>query len=267
MRFEEGAKRLGAAFQKVNFLRDLAADHDALGRSYFPGVDVASLSEADKERILDDIDADLRMSGAVIPDLPASSRRAVALAQGLFAELAVRLRATPAADLARTGSIGEGVPPALADLLLGPLERLPDPVRTVVRCASITSQPVSDRLLRRVAGLDDASVDEALRLAVAEGLLVPDGTGYGFPHDLLRAAVHDDLLPGERARLHAARAAALASGRDATASPAEIAHHFAEAGDATVMSVAEMNRLPLGRKSLTSTLLTGSVPRFETCRL
>jgi len=140
--------------------------------------------------------------------------------------------ATVAADLARTGSIGEGVPPALADLLLGPLERLPDPVRTVVRCASITSQPVSDRLLRRVAGLDDASVDEALRLAVAEGLLVPDGTGYRFPHDLLRAAVHDDLLPGERARLHAARAAALANGRDATASPAEIAHHFAEAGDA-----------------------------------
>ena len=140
--------------------------------------------------------------------------------------------ATVAADLARTGSMGEGVPPALADLLLGRLERLPDPVRTVVRCASITSQPVSDRLLRRVAGLDDTSVDEALRLAVAEGLLVPEGTGYGFPHDLLRAAVHDDLLPGERARLHAARAAALASGRDATASPAEIAHHFAEAGDA-----------------------------------
>ena len=92
--------------------------------------------------------------------------------------------------------------------------------------------PVSDRLLRCVAGLDDTSVDEALRLAVAEGLLVPEGTGYGFPHDLLRAAVHDNLLPGGHHRLHAARAAALASGRDATASPAEIAHHFAEAGDA-----------------------------------
>ncbi|MWJ42965.1 phytoene desaturase, partial [Clavibacter michiganensis subsp. michiganensis] len=59
IRFEEGAKRLGAAFQKVNFLRDLAADHGALGRSYFPGVDVATFSEADKERILDDIDHDL----------------------------------------------------------------------------------------------------------------------------------------------------------------------------------------------------------------
>ena len=45
-----------------------------------------------------------------------------------------------------------GVPPALADLLARPAGRLPDPVRTVVRCAAITSQPVSDRLLRRVAG-------------------------------------------------------------------------------------------------------------------
>jgi len=101
-RFEHGARALGAAFQKVNFLRDLAADFDTLGRSYFPGVSVESFSEADKVRLLDDIDADLRTSAAVVPDLPASSRKAVALAQGLFAELSVRLRRTPAEDLRRT---------------------------------------------------------------------------------------------------------------------------------------------------------------------
>ena len=101
-RFEKGACALGAAFQKVNFLRDLAADFRELGRSYFPGVSVDSFSEDDKNRLLDDIDSDLRMSGAVIPDLPAGSRRAVALAQGLFAELAARLRATPASTLAST---------------------------------------------------------------------------------------------------------------------------------------------------------------------
>lgn len=97
-----GARRLGAAFQKVNFLRDLSADFDGLGRSYFPGVSVASFTEADKKRLLDDIDADLAVSAAVIPMLPASSRRAVALAQGLFAELSVRLRRTPAERLVRT---------------------------------------------------------------------------------------------------------------------------------------------------------------------
>jgi phytoene synthase len=101
-RFEKGACALGAAFQKINFLRDLAADFRDLGRSYFPGISVDSFTEADKNRLLDDIESDLRISAAVIPDLPAGCRRAVALAQGLFAELAARLRATPARELVTT---------------------------------------------------------------------------------------------------------------------------------------------------------------------
>ena len=98
-RFETGARALGAAFQKVNFLRDLAADFTTLGRSYFPDVAVETFDEATKTRLLDDIDADLAVSAAVVPDLPKSSRRAVALAQSLFAELSARLRATPAREL------------------------------------------------------------------------------------------------------------------------------------------------------------------------
>lgn len=98
---EAGARALGAAFQKVNFLRDLAADFEALGRSYFPGIDVARFTDADKIRLLDDIDADLAVSAAVVPQLPASSRRAVVLAQNLFAELSARLRSTPASELVR----------------------------------------------------------------------------------------------------------------------------------------------------------------------
>jgi len=101
-RMVRGARALGAAFQKVNFLRDLSADFESLGRSYFPGVRVEKFTEEEKHRLLDDIDADLRTSAAVIPELPASSRRAVALAQGLFGELAVRLRRTPASELVRT---------------------------------------------------------------------------------------------------------------------------------------------------------------------
>jgi phytoene/squalene synthetase len=101
-RLVHGARRLGAAFQKVNFLRDLSDDFETLGRSYFPGVRVDSFTEADKVRLLDDIDADLRVSASAIPSLPASSRRAVALAQGLFAELSARLRATPASQLVRS---------------------------------------------------------------------------------------------------------------------------------------------------------------------
>ncbi len=101
-RFETGARALGAAFQKINFLRDLAADFDALGRSYFPGVRVDAFTEHDKLRLLDDIDADLAVSAATVPLLPRSSRRAVALAQGLFTELSRRLRVTPAERLRTT---------------------------------------------------------------------------------------------------------------------------------------------------------------------
>lgn len=101
-RLREGAQRLGAAFQKVNFLRDLAEDFEALGRSYFPGITVADFTEADKHRLLDDIEADLYVSGAAISELPRDCRAAVALAQELFAELARRLRSTPAARLRTT---------------------------------------------------------------------------------------------------------------------------------------------------------------------
>lgn len=94
-----GARRLGAAFQKVNFLRDLAEDADLLERHYFPGVDPRRLTDAERDRLLDDIDADLAAAAQVLPLLPSSSRVAVCAAHDLFAELAARLRATPAAEL------------------------------------------------------------------------------------------------------------------------------------------------------------------------
>lgn len=101
-RLERGARHLGAAFQKVNFLRDLAEDFSSLGRSYFPGVAPADFSEEHKMRLLADIEHDLDESRRVLRALPPSSRRAVALAQELFAELAGRIRVTPAPELMQT---------------------------------------------------------------------------------------------------------------------------------------------------------------------
>lgn len=100
--FVMGARKLGAAFQKVNFLRDLSADVDALGRSYFPGINIATFTEEDKVRLVADIDSDLAISGAIVPFLPSTSRRAVALAQNLFAELNRRIARTPASELKHT---------------------------------------------------------------------------------------------------------------------------------------------------------------------
>jgi phytoene synthase len=99
---EHGARSLGAAFQKVNFLRDLAADRDALGRNYFPGVDLTTLTEPQKNRLLDDMDADLDAAERVLPLLPPGSRRAVTAAHRLFARLSAKLRETPAQRLMST---------------------------------------------------------------------------------------------------------------------------------------------------------------------
>ncbi|MBE7325220.1 phytoene/squalene synthase family protein [Nocardioides sp. Y6] len=96
-----GARALGAGFQKVNFLRDLAADVDTLGRCYFPGVDVESFDQETRDRLLDDIDADLATAASVVPQLPVNSRRAVRAAHALFAELARELRRTPPAVIRR----------------------------------------------------------------------------------------------------------------------------------------------------------------------
>ncbi|CAL8896271.1 phytoene synthase [Kocuria varians] len=95
------ARRLGAAFQKVNFLRDLGADHDELGRTYFPGADPVHLDEARKERLLADLTADLDAAVPGILALDHRVRRAVLIAHGLFEELAQRIREVPAAELTR----------------------------------------------------------------------------------------------------------------------------------------------------------------------
>lgn len=98
----KGARALGSAFQKVNFLRDLSADFKRLGRSYFPGVNVSSFDEQTKQRLVADIDQDLKVSALSLPLLPRSSRVAVTAAQLLFAELNRNIGNTSAQDLINT---------------------------------------------------------------------------------------------------------------------------------------------------------------------
>lgn len=89
-----GARRLGAAFQDINFLRDLSDDAHRLGRDYL------GVTGAERRRdVLDRIDADLDAAAATIPLLPADCRAAVGAAHGLFASLARRLRASGDTDV------------------------------------------------------------------------------------------------------------------------------------------------------------------------
>lgn len=72
-----GAAKLGAAYQKVNFLRDMAADYKDLGRIYFPGVTYEKFNDTDKDKIVCDIQSDFDDARASLMQLPSNSRAAV----------------------------------------------------------------------------------------------------------------------------------------------------------------------------------------------
>ena len=101
-RLEAGARRLGAAFQKINFLRDLSEDWRQLGRNYFPGITPERLTDAQRDELVTDIEVDLLAAHSVIDELPRGSRAAVLAAHDLFRALCVRARAVPAAQLLTT---------------------------------------------------------------------------------------------------------------------------------------------------------------------
>lgn len=90
------AMKLGAAFQKVNFLRDLKADYQDLGRSYFPGINFTLFTSTDKDIIQQQIRQDFEQALIGIKRLPASSRRGVYLAYCYYQKLFLRISKTPA---------------------------------------------------------------------------------------------------------------------------------------------------------------------------
>lgn len=98
----EGARRLGAAYQKVNFLRDLAMDDGELGRSYFPGVTAATLDDATLAALVDDCRADIRAAEACLPALPRRARLGVTTTVDIYSRLLRSIERTPAQDLCAT---------------------------------------------------------------------------------------------------------------------------------------------------------------------
>ncbi|MEV8227636.1 AAA family ATPase [Streptomyces sp. NPDC079167] len=104
-----------------------------------------------------------------------------------------------------------GLSDSLRDLLLVRVEALPDDAQRIARIIAEGGSTVEHPLLAAVAGLAEDDLDEALRAAVGANLLLPapDTDGYRFRHSLVREAVSDDLLPGERTRLNRRYAEAL----------------------------------------------------------
>jgi hypothetical protein len=132
------------------------------------------------------------------------------------------------------GSI-EAIPPTLQQSLMARLDRL-GPAREVARIGSVVGRGFSYRLLRDVAGMEDASLQAALeKLAEADIVLIqglPPNSDYRFKHALIQDAAYENLLKSQRQVLHR-RIAEILRDRSTdvpVAEPEMLAHHFTQAG-------------------------------------
>ena len=99
---KDSAMRLGSAFQKVNFLRDIKNDLDVLNRSYFPQVDLENLDEKSKDGIIKEIQEDFHAAQIGITQLPLVAKLGVYTAYSYYFELLVKLKKTPSSRLLET---------------------------------------------------------------------------------------------------------------------------------------------------------------------
>jgi len=95
-RLKPSALKLGSAFQKVNFLRDLKQDFEDLNRAYFPNVDPNNFSESVKKDIVAEIKKDFRIAEEGMKQLPKEAKFAVCLAFTFYSQLLKKIEHTPA---------------------------------------------------------------------------------------------------------------------------------------------------------------------------
>lgn len=183
-------------------------------------IELAALDPADSERLV------RSLAGRALPDTVVARIARRSEGNAFFAEELV-------------SASQEGVPDGLAEVLLARLDRLSPESRRLMRTAAVAGRRVRHDRLAAVSGLGDDELEESLRAAVAHHVLVPEpathavtaGDTYLFRHALLHEAIYQDLLPGERSRLHGAYAGLLASGSDEPGLVGELAHHALAAHD------------------------------------
>ena len=141
-------------------------------------------------------------------------------------------------DAVRVGGDSPALPTSLRDVLLARVDALSAPAQRVVQAAAVGGPWVGELLLVTVSGMTQQEAFGGLREALEQHVLVLDdrGRGYSFRHALVREAVTDDMLPGERATLHAAYGTALSTqpdlgGDDPGATAADLALHWYAALD------------------------------------
>ncbi|MCS5733549.1 helix-turn-helix transcriptional regulator [Herbiconiux daphne] len=144
----------------------------------------------------------------------------------------------------------EAFPDTLRDILLARYETLSDPTQRLLRLLAAGGVRVEHELLAAVSDASPDAIDDAAREAVLANVLVVDDTAYAFRHALVREAIHEELLPGERMRFHTAYAQALedrpgAPGVDSTA----ISYHWMAAHNLTAAFQSSLTAMAEARAS------------------
>jgi DNA-binding CsgD family transcriptional regulator len=129
---------------------------------------------------------------------------------------------------------GGSLPATLRDTLLLRLERLDEPALRALRVLAVSVR-ADDQLLERACGIEQGGLGDGLREAIDAHIIHVRDERYEYRHALLREAVYDDLLPGERSKLHQSIAEALEErlerGDSGVWIATGVAHHFNAAGD------------------------------------
>lgn len=103
LELKDAAMRLGSAFQKVNFLRDLKDDFELLNRSYFPNIDLGKLDAASKQMIIDEIEEDFDFAyNNGILKLPVEAKFGVYMAYRYYRRLLIKLKNVPSEKIMDT---------------------------------------------------------------------------------------------------------------------------------------------------------------------
>ena len=98
-KLKNNAMKLGSAFQKVNFLRDLKADKEDLNRTYFPNTKFEKLNESEKNEIINEIENDFKDGLEGVKQLPLDAKFGVFMAYRYYNQLLKKLKKTPATEI------------------------------------------------------------------------------------------------------------------------------------------------------------------------
>jgi DNA-binding CsgD family transcriptional regulator/tetratricopeptide (TPR) repeat protein len=144
----------------------------------------------------------------------------------------------------------ESFPDTLRDILLARYETLSEPTQRILRLIAAGGVRVEHELLADVSDATPDTIDDAAREAVAARVLVVDDTAYSFRHALVREAIHDELLPGERMRFHTCYAQALEDRQGApSVDSTAISYHWMAAHNLRAAFTASLTAMAQARAS------------------